>query len=410
MGTILRVLFSMAFAIILGRLVSKLKLPAILGWLITGMIVGPYAFGILDFALLEGSSYKLLLSLLEAFVGIMIGSELVLRTLKKSGKQIIVTTLFQSVGTFIFVSACFFIVFKFMDFPSYLALVFGAIALATAPAPALSIVKEFKTKGPVTNTLIPMAALDDVVAIVIFFTVMTLIGSSGQGGGLLSLAQGLFVMIFIPSVIGLILGFISGKIMNLSDEKSHLAINIIVSIIVVTAVGQFINMRVLPDPVINFMLLGMAYAAGFANTINDKKLEKALSVASPMIGISIILVIVNLGAPLDYSLIFGAGVLTLIYILSRMVGKYSGAYLGAKVSKLPDTVQKYLGLTLLPHSGVSLVFTGIAVATLMPINPEYATVVQGTIAAAAILNEIVAVIISKKAFEWSGEIGQDVSS
>ena len=96
----------------------------------------------------------------------------------------------------------------------------------------------------------------------------------------------------------------------------------------------------------------------------------------------------------------------MIYIISRAFGKYGGAYFGAKTTKMPKTVQKYLGLTLLPHSGVSLVFTGIAVRSLNTFDPESAVIIQGTIAAAAILNEIVAVIIAKKAFEWSGEMPQ----
>lgn len=117
-----------------------------------------------------------------------------------------------------------------------------------------------------------------------------------------------------------------------------------------------------------------------------------------------ILVILNLGAPLDYHLVFGAGLFTAIYIISRALGKYFGARFGATITKSPKTVQKYLGLTLLPHSGVSLVFTGIAVNTLQGPAPECAKIIQGTIAAAAVINEIIAVIIAKKGFEWAKEM------
>lgn len=115
--------------------------------------------------------------------------------------------------------------------------------------------------------------------------------------------------------------------------------------------------------------------------------------------------IVNLGLPLNYRLIAGAGVFTLVYILSRAGGKIGGAYVGGKITKAEKTVTKYLGLTLLPHSGVSLVFTGIAVETLTGIDPSLAAVVSGTIVAAAIINEIIAVIVAKYAFKWAGEIG-----
>lgn len=112
--------------------------------------------------------------------------------------------------------------------------------------------------------------------------------------------------------------------------------------------------------------------------------------------------IINLGAPLDYHLIVGAGFYTFLYIASRAAGKYFGARIGAKATRMPETVQKYLGLTLLPHSGVSLIFTGIACATLAPL-PQLAAIVQGTIAAAAVINEIIAVVAAKQGFVLAGE-------
>ena len=111
-----------------------------------------------------------------------------------------------------------------------------------------------------------------------------------------------------------------------------------------------------------------------------------------------------MGAPLDYHLILDAGLLTGIYIISRAFGKYFSTYFRAKVSKAEENVKKYLGFVLLPHFGVSLVFTGMAVASLNTFDTESAIIVQGTIAAAAVINEIFAVIIAKKGFEWGGEI------
>ena len=151
------------------------------------------------------------------------------------------------------------------------------------------------------------------------------------------------------------------------------------------------------------MLMGMAFSAAFSNMVSETRLEQIVSDFNPLLGISMILVILNLGAPLDYHAILGAGIYTFIYIVTRAVGKYFGAYFGAKATHMPPTVQKYLGLTLLPHSGVSLVFTGITVSVLSAPAPECATIIQGTIAAAAVINEIIAVIMAKKGFEWAGE-------
>ena len=162
----------------------------------------------------------------------------------------------------------------------------------------------------------------------------------------------------------------------------------------------------LPTPVLNFMLIGMAYSTMVANLIDEEKLNGIMQVMNPIIGVAMIVVILNLGAPLDYHLIFGAGAYTAVYIIARAVGKYSGAYFGAAVTHAPETVKKYLGLTLLPHSGVSLVFTGIAVSVLSGPAPECASIIQGTIAAAAVINEIIAVFMAKKGFEWAGETAQ----
>jgi len=150
----------------------------------------------------------------------------------------------------------------------------------------------------------------------------------------------------------------------------------------------------------------MSFSAVIVNMVEEKELEKLFNLYNPILNISLVIVIVNLGMPLDYRLIAGAGLFTFIYIISRALGKIGRAYLGGKVTKAKPTVTKYLGLTLLPHSGVSLVFTGIAVTTLTSIDSSLATIISGTIVAAAIINEIIAVIVAKVAFKASGEIEQ----
>src|SRR5699024_799558 len=172
------------------------------------------------------------------------------------------------------------------------------------------------------------------------------------------------------------------------------------------ALGLVLNTWVFPVQVLNFLLLGMAFSTAVANMISEEQLAEIMTVMNPVIGVSLIVLILNLGAPLDYHLIFGAGIYTAVYILARAVGKYSGAYLGAAVTHCPPTVKKYLGFTLLPHSGVSLVFTGIAVSILEGPAPECASIIQGTIAAAAVINEVIAVFMAKKGFEWAGELHQ----
>jgi len=366
------------------------------------MVLGPHALSLMNQQLLDTQWYQTVVHILECGVGLMIGTELVWNKIKRSGKAIVITTLTQSLGTFLLVSLVFGIVFYVSNIPVYLAFIFGGIALATAPAPALSIVREFKTTGPVTKTLIPMAALDDIVGCIVFFTTIAIVAGNLSAGDLP--AYMIALVVILPLLIGVVTGLAAGLVLKKERSKSITLMLLIVMIIVASAVGFIFNTLVLPRPVLNFMLIGMAFSATFSNMISEMRLEQIMDGFNPILGVSMIVVILNLGAPLDYHLILGAGLFTAIYILARAAGKYFGAYFGASITKSPETVKKYLGLTLLPHSGVSLVFTGIAVSVLAAPAPECAKIVQGTIVAAAVINEIIAVITAKKGFEWAGEM------
>lgn len=407
-SSVLRLVLAFGAAFLVGKLVAKLKLPSILGWLIAGMILGPHALKIVNESLLDAVWYQSMMHILECAVGLMIGTELVWKKIKKSGAAIMITTLTQSLGTFIIVSLVFGIVFYFMNIPMYLAFIFGGIALATAPAPALSIVREFKTRGPVTSTLIPMAALDDIVGCVVFFTTIAVVAGKLSAGQMSAYMIALVVV--MPLIIGVVTGLLAGVVLKKERKGSVTLILLTLTILFASAVGFFFNEVVMPKPVLNFMLIGMAFSATFSNMVSEKRLEQIMHSFNPVLGVAMILVILNLGAPLDYHLIMGAGLFTAVYIVARAIGKYSGAYFGAAVTKSPKTVKKFLGFTLLPHSGVSLVFTGIAVSVLSGSAPESAKIVQGTIAAAAVINEIIAVIMAKKGFEWAGEFDSQATA
>lgn len=399
---ILGLVVTIVVAFFVGKLVSKLKLPAILGWLITGMMLGPHAFHLMSFSVMNSTLYGVIESILECTVGLMIGTELIWKQMKKAGKQIIVMTVTESLGTFLIVSLVFGLIFWFSGVPIYLAFLFGGIALATAPAPSLSIVNEMKTSGPVTRTLIPMAALDDLVGAIVFFTVIAIVAARISSEQIPIFA--VLILVFLPILLGIITGFITGKLLQRTRNfKSSLCVTVVM-LLISSAVGLILNNMVLPMPVLNFLLIGMAFSTVFANMITEEQLSDIMKVMNPVIGFSLIVVILNLSASLDYHLILGAGIYTVIYIVSRAIGKYSCAFLGAVVTHAPKTVRNFLGLTLLPHSGVSLIFTGIAVSTLSGPAPECASIIQGTIAAAAVINEIIAVFIAKKGFEWAGEL------
>ena len=250
-----------------------------------------------------------------------------------------------------------------------------------------------------------MAALDDIVAVIVFFSSISII-SAGLSEQKLP-AYMIALVILLPLIIGVATGLLAGIVLKKERNKKETLALLIIMIIFASAIGFFFNNYVMPKPVLNFMLIGMAFSATFSNMISEKRLEEIMNNFNPILGFSMIVVILNLGAPLNYHLILNAGLYTAIYIIIRALGKYFGAYFGASITKSPETVKKYLGLTLLPHSGVSLVFTGIAVSVLSNPAPECAQIIQGTIAAAAVINEIIAVIIAKKGFELAGEFNKN---
>lgn len=399
---LLRLAAILCVAVACGKAVSRVKLPAILGWLIAGIVFGPYLAGVVTPEITDALWYRVLIKFFECFAGVMIGREIVFRKIASSGKQIIGITFVQSLGTFCIVSAVFAVVFLFAGIPVYLAFVFGGIALATAPAPALSIVNEYHTSGPVTKTLIPLAAIDDVIGVVVFFTVISVISAAHGASATSPLA--IVGIVLFPFAIGIAAGFCASFLMKrLHRSKGRFAL--LLAFLCISVLGGLLIDRFLFHAFsLNYLLIGMAFSATVANLLPEKELAETLKLYRPILNLSLVIVIVNLGMPLDYRLIAGAGLYTAIYILSRAAGKIGGAFLGGKLTKAEPAVTKYLGFTLLPHSGVSLVFTGIAVGTLTSIDASLASIVSGTIVAAAILNEIIAVVIAKFAFKWAGEI------
>lgn len=401
---IIRLLAVAALGVCFGKLAAKLKMPAVLGFLIAGMVLGPNAANLLTQEMLDAPAYQRLISVLECGMGLMLGTEMVWRKMKTYGKQVLVITLTESLGTFIVVSAAFCGIFYVMEIPTFLGLIFGGIALATAPAPALSIVTEYHTEGPVTRTLIPLAVLDDVAAIAVFLSVMSVV--LGQTAGGTVPASLVCLVVLLPVVIGSVVGIPTAAILRRSKNRKRNAAVAFLGVLFTAGLTMAANTYWMPVPVLNFMLSGMVYSAVFANRVSSQTLEDMMTICNPVIGGCFTLIILNLGAPLDYHLILGAGLFTAVYILARGAGKIGGAALGAWMSGAPDTVRNYLGLTLMPHSGVSLVLTGIAISALTGEYSQYGDIVRGTIAAAAVINEVIAVFLARKGFQLAGELGK----
>lgn len=388
---LLRLLIVVALGFLFGKLASKLKMPAVLGFLIVGMALGPNAANLLTQEILDAPAYERLISVLECGMGLMLGTEMVWKRMRRYGKQVLTITLTESLGTFLVVSAASCAIFYLTGVPVFLGLVFGGIALATAPTPALSIVTEYHTDGPVTRTLIPLAVLDDVAAITVFLGVMSVVLKQTSGSN-------------VPGYLILLVGLPVSALLRKSQNPKTNSVIALLGVLTAAGITLAANTYLMPFPILNFMLTGMVYSAVFANRIPEEQLNGMMSRCTSIIGGCFTLIILNLGAPLDYHLILDAGLFTAIYIVTRAVGKIGGAAIGAHLSHAPVTVRKYLGLTLMPHSGVSLVLTGIAISSLTGALSQYGYIVRGTIAAATVINEVIAVFWARKGFQLAGEL------
>lgn len=258
---VLRWLAVLVLAFTAGKLITKIKMPSILGWLIVGMLFGPHALRLLPQDVLTAGWYQTIVMWMQCTFGVMLGTELIWKKLKRSGKALIVTTLTQSLGTFAVVSLAFGIVFALANVPVFLAFVFGGIALATAPAPAVSVVNEFHAEGPVTDTLLPMTILDDVVGIAVFFTVNSLIARAVSGGAVPMYM--IPVMIFLPVLIGAAVGLPTGLLLKKAKGKAQNLTILLGGITVTVIIGWLLNTYLLSGIALNYTLMGLPFLLYF---------------------------------------------------------------------------------------------------------------------------------------------------
>lgn len=411
-----KILCVIIIAIIFGKLFQKIRLPSVLGWLLVGIIFGPYAISLLTTEIIAHNYiYEYGLAVAEIYIGIFIGIEISLKEIKKSAKEIAIVTIFESFGTYFIVASSFFL-FMFIH-PEYngnlieillIALCFGSIALATAPAPSLMIIKEYSAKGPLSKFLVSLAALDDIIAILVFVITALLTRSYFTGDAInYVVIFKIAGMIFGSIIFGALIGFVTRKFWS---GIKNFKIFSLLFLLVPTLIAILIHLSHLP---LSLLLFGLGYAVVFINFCKYNtadRIQHQLKIRiSPVIEIFLLVYIVDMGAALDWKTILGAGIPVVIYVIFRGAGKIAFTYIGAGIAKSPTTVRKFLGLALLPHAGVSLFFTGKLIRLLSEIEGhsnilQYITLFSGTIAAVALINEIIAVLLAKKAFKMSGEI------
>lgn len=349
--------------LILSRLAKVLKLPAVTAYLIAGVLIGPYCLGAfqvkgLGFISMDDiKSYSLLSDIALGFIAFSIGNEFRLSQLKSIGKQALVIGVFQAVFTTIVVDIA--LIVLHLIIPNVLslpvAIVLGSIAAATAPAATLMVVRQYKAKGVVTDTLLPVVALDDAVGLVLFAI------SFGIAKALMNGSIDMVSIIVEPLlevILSLALGTIMGLLFTFFERFFHsrskrLAMSVT---FVLFTVGlsmmsfDIAGIHIAFSSLLTCMMLGTIFCncCDFSSELMDR-LDRW---TAPIF----ILFFVLSGAELELS-VFSNLLIVLVgvaYIVSRCLGKYFGANIGAQISKAPENVKKYLGITLFPQAGVAL--------------------------------------------------------
>ena len=373
---------------IVGRMFEMIKIPAVTGYLVAGLLLGPIS-GYMSVEYLN--HFSVIGDVALGFIAFQVGNELWFGKLRKSGMKIVIITVIQAVLTtsIVAVGTSFFV-----DLP--VALMLGAVAAATAPAPIMMIIKKYRTKGVLTDTILPVVGLDDAVGVVMFGTLMSIsvsmIGSEAGAETSLfhMLAEPLFE-IGISIAIGALIGFASGKaIQHMSDnnERKEKNLNVVIITVLLTTGAAILAGA---SPILTPMVAG----AVVTNLINKECFileEETIRFFIPPLMIAFFTIA---GAQLQFDVIIAAGVVGLIYIVGRTIGKFFGAYIGATITKSDPKVRKYLGISLLPQSGVAIGLSVAAYAAFAPLNIEYALVIKNVILASVLFFALTGPVLVK---------------
>ena len=402
-------------ALVGGKLMELAKFPKVTGYILIGILIGPSVLGILSHDMVE--KFTLIRQVAIGFIGYTIGLELKFRKLKKTGKQVTIITLTQAIMTAVFVTGAVGAYLTATD-GEYIwtyALILGAIATATAPGPIVAVVKNFRTKGPVTDVLLPLVALDDAIGIMLFAIMLslgtTLLGISGAVSAsaiILDPLLEIIISILIGLVLGLLLSYIVKKFNRESDSMLlMMTLGIIFAGIGIGQVPIVMDFFGLHQSIyLSAILLPMTIGVVLTNQIDDA-FEKRLTKNTDLFSAPILLGFFTLaGAELDLSALLTVGIVGGIYILFRVFGKILGAYTGAKLSHAPPTVTKYLGFTLIPQAGVAI---DMALTTELRFKELVGFEMIGTnimtiVLAATVIYEVLGLVVVKSALSRAGEI------
>lgn len=406
-------LFCLSIAVIVGlllsRLAKKLQLPAVTSYLIAGILIGPYVLGQLGIPGLGFTSmanvkeFSIFCDVALGFIAFDIGNEFRLSQLKRIGTQATIIAIFQALMATLLVDGAMLVLHLLMpDVVTVpVALVLGAIATATAPAATLMVVKQYKAKGPLTDILLPIVALDDAVGLVVFAVSYGIARAFLNGSiSLLSILVEPLLEVVLSLLLGSVMGYLLTQMEKFFDSNSK-RLSIIIAFVFLTVALSMLKFEVGGIHIgFSSLLVCMMTGTIFCNICNfsEDMMGRANKWTAPLY----VLFFVLSGAELELGVftdiaIIGIG---LTYILFRSAGKISGAFLSAKMTKCSPTICKYLGITLLPQAGVAL---GMSMKVTESLGAE-GQLIRNITLFAVLIYELVGPMLTKIALMKAGEI------
>lgn len=393
---ILNVGVILALGLVFGRLAERINLPEITGYLIAGLLLGPIT-GFLSSE--ELSHMSIIINLALGFIAFQVGNELWLGKLKQSGKTIVIITIIQALFTTLVVSI---LLLFFTSTPT--ALILGAIAAATAPAPIMMLINKYRTKGPLTDTIVPIVGLDDAVGVIVFGVLLSVSIAIASGDiaqlqvteVLLKPLKEIGLSILIGSTIGVISGVSTRTITKNEEAKvKHLDLIIITVFITVGAAMLFDA-----SPILTPMIAG-AFVTNLINKDTYILEEETIRFFIPPI---MILFFTLSGAQLSFNVITTVGLVGAMYIVGRSIGKFGGCFIAANIVKSEPTVKHYLGFGMLPQSGVAIGLAMAAYNGLMNVDIDMSNNILNITLSSVLVFALVGPVLVQWAFKKAGEI------
>ncbi|GEK90191.1 transporter, CPA2 family (TC 2.A.37) [Alkalibacterium putridalgicola] len=387
----LSIVFYIAIVLIIGlvfgQLAAFVKLPSVTGYLVGGLIVGPSVLNGLTPEVLE--SLDIVEEVALAFIAFTVGLSFKRSYFKRVGIGPVIIALCESVAAVLIVIGGLLLIGVDLAF----AIILGAIAAATDPASTIMVIKEFKAKGPVTETLMSVVALDDAMALILFGFASAIARMLVQTQGELSLISSIlspFIDIFFAVLIGAVLGFLMKWPLKFFQTSSNRLVVLISFVFLASGISVYFGVsELLTIMVMGAVLTNISLAATKMNDLADR-------ITTPIY----VMFFVVSGAGLDVSVIPTVGFVGLVYIILRVVGKIAGAYLGADLAHTPKTVSRYLGMTLIPQAGVAIGLTAIAES----IVPMYAAQIKVVVLCSTLIYALIGPLTTKMALTKAGEI------